>query len=236
MNKDCAIARDLMPSVIDGVASGESRAFVEEHAAACESCARVYVDMQSKIKAVETETATDTTVSFKTAMAQLRRTMGWRRLKSALLAVVVTFVLITAGYCGHYYLFKYSCGRILPMDAYEVRIYQGSDGTAYGATHFRKNYIVNGPMITVADNGKILYISWRTTIIERELTHMSLPNPQYGIHLKTTANGDLLLGDAVIEEIRQGTPDDYITVYRAGDVIPPLDSVTDEYFLMEDPY
>ena len=38
MNKDCAMARDLMPLVIDNVASEESREFVENHMAGCDEC------------------------------------------------------------------------------------------------------------------------------------------------------------------------------------------------------
>ena len=237
MNKDCAIARDLMPPVIDGVASGESRDFVQEHTAACEPCAQVYRDMQSEIQAVEDETAEDTAVSFKAAMAQLRKTMGWRRIKTALLTVILTFVLIIVGYCGHYYLFKYNNGRVMPMDAYTISVYQGSDGTAYGATHFLKDYAANGPMITSDDDCKTLYIWWNTTIVEKELTHVPHPNPQYGIHMTMTADGNLTLyGETVIQEIRQGTPDDYTVVYRAGDVIPPLDPSVDAYFQTQKSY
>jgi hypothetical protein len=237
MNKDCAIARDLMPSVIDGVASGESRAFVEAHVAACAECAQVYADMKSEIQAVETGKDTAAAISFQTAMAQLRKTMGWRRIKTAALAVLLTLALLIAGKGIQYYLYDYSNGRIMPMDAYQISVYQGSGGTAYGTTHFLKFYAANGPMIAVEDDGEILYIYWKTTIIQKELERIPYPNPQYGVHMILTADGNLSLdGSTVIREIRQGTEDHYVTVYRAGDDIPAVDPVVDTYFQNQETY
>ena len=46
MNKDCAMARDLMPLVIDEVSSGEIRDFVEKHMSGCEECGAVYAEMK----------------------------------------------------------------------------------------------------------------------------------------------------------------------------------------------
>ena len=48
MNKDCAMARDLMPLVIDNVASEESREFVEKHLAGCGECSAVYEEMKKE--------------------------------------------------------------------------------------------------------------------------------------------------------------------------------------------
>jgi len=235
MNKDCAIARDLMPAVIDGVASAESAAFVQAHTAACDACAQVYADMQNEIRTLESARGAAADGSFKAAMAQLKKTMGWKRIKTALLAVVLTVVLIVAGYGGYYYLCVYSTytdTRMLPLDAYTVGVYQGTDGTAYGATTFLKSYRTNGPMIlTEEDGGTILYIYWTAPVILIEQKQLVMPNPQYGVHMMMTEDGSLTLdGETVIREIRQGKPDDYIVVYRAGDAIPALDPVVDQYY------
>ena len=66
---------------------------------------------------------------------------------------------------------------------------------------------------------------------------MILPNPQYGVRMMLDMDNTLMLGpDATIREIRQGTKDDYVTVYRAGDFIAPLDPAVEEYFRIENNY
>ncbi len=239
MTKDCAIARDLMPPVIDQIASDESRAFVEQHVAACEPCAQVYADMQSEIQTVTPGAAADSALSFKAAMGQLRKTMGWRRLKTTVLAVVLVFALLIGGYGGYYYLCVYSAYtdvRALPLDVYKVSVYRGSNGVAYGATSFSKYYTTNGSMILREDDGDILYIYWTAPYILIERSRTPFPNPQYGIRMTITQDGNLTFGDTVIQEIRQGKPDDYRVVYRAGDELEPMDPVVDEYLQKEQTY
>ena len=237
MDKDCAIARDLMPQVIDNVASGESRTFVEAHVATCEPCAQVYAEMQSEICTTQNGGNAAEALSFQTAVSDLRKTMGWRRLRTALIAVTLTLALVITGYAAYFFLVDSPYYRNMPMDAYAIRLYQSSDKTVYCATHFLKNIAGNGPDIQTEEGGAIVYIYWRCAIIPIEHDRIPQPNPQYGIRLTLTKDGALTFGDdVVILEIRQGTPDDYTVVYRQGDAILPLDSATDEYLRMEEAY
>ena len=50
MKNECNVARDLMPLVIDGVASEESQSFVDTHVVECEECAGVYADMCGELE------------------------------------------------------------------------------------------------------------------------------------------------------------------------------------------
>ncbi|MEI3427798.1 MAG: zf-HC2 domain-containing protein [Christensenellales bacterium] len=43
----CAVAQDLMPLVIDGAASEQSRQAVAQHVAACSACSQIYREMQT---------------------------------------------------------------------------------------------------------------------------------------------------------------------------------------------
>ena len=52
MNKDCNIARDLMPLVIDEVASGESKNFVEAHIGDCPPCRDYFEGMKNAFHAM----------------------------------------------------------------------------------------------------------------------------------------------------------------------------------------
>ena len=44
---DCNVIRDLMPLVLDRVASDESRGLVEEHMETCEECRKEYEKMKA---------------------------------------------------------------------------------------------------------------------------------------------------------------------------------------------
>ena len=46
MKRKCNVARDLMPLVIDGVASEDSQQYVDEHIAECTECALTYGAMR----------------------------------------------------------------------------------------------------------------------------------------------------------------------------------------------
>ena len=49
MTNNCNVARDLMPLVIDGVASEESQQYVDEHIAECTECALTYGAMRVEL-------------------------------------------------------------------------------------------------------------------------------------------------------------------------------------------
>ena len=46
---ECAIVRDLMPPVLDRVASRESLEFVENHILTCEECRKQYEEMKADL-------------------------------------------------------------------------------------------------------------------------------------------------------------------------------------------
>ena len=49
MNKECGMVRDLLPLVIDEVASERSREYVETHLSGCAECTAVFEEMKGKI-------------------------------------------------------------------------------------------------------------------------------------------------------------------------------------------
>ena len=230
MDKDCAIARDLMPQVIDNVASEESREFVQEHMEGCQPCTQVFADMANEVQGAQTSEP----VSFKSAMSQLKKTLGWKRIRTATFAVLVTTVLILVGYN---ILFQDTSLGHMPLDAYEVKIMQSSRGSAYAITQFQKTTHSTGSRVTFEEDTNILYIDWSAPLIpilHDDALHFS---PTFGSRFMLNEDGTLLyLDDMQVLEIRQGTPKNYIVVYQAGDTVPSMDAATDEYLLQRDLY
>ena len=231
MNENCAIARDLMPQVIGRVASDESQAYVEKHVVTCEPCAQFFRDMRKNIPDVDECKEKEAEPSFKAAMSQLHKTIVWKRFKAVLFAVLI----ILLGYVVYQFVFLNTNWGIMPLNTYKVAIYKGIDNAAYGATHFLKNYPATGPALDFENNNEIMYIYWQCAIIPVETDNLPQPNPQYGIFLTMTPDGSLSWdGTHVIKEIRQGTKNNYITVYRAGDEITEIDPAVEEYLRRED--
>jgi predicted anti-sigma-YlaC factor YlaD len=55
MKNECNVAKDLMPLVIDGVASEESKQYVNEHVAECTECAIAYGEMRVELPRISAE-------------------------------------------------------------------------------------------------------------------------------------------------------------------------------------
>ena len=89
MNKDCAMARDLMPLVIDNVASEESREFVENHMAGCGECSAVYEEMKKDIPAKTEQEKGSEQEAFSRAAGKLKRKKRLRVLRNVLLGVLI---------------------------------------------------------------------------------------------------------------------------------------------------
>lgn len=85
---DCKLVQDLMPLRIDEVCTEETKAFVDEHVAACPECAQIYGYMRATLPQQKNEKD-----SFKAAMAQFKKTMAWRRIRYIFLGILAAVVL-----------------------------------------------------------------------------------------------------------------------------------------------
>ncbi len=94
MKNDCNIVRDLMPLVIDGVASEESTRMVTEHVADCEPCAKVYADYQ---KSLPEEDAKAEKREFEQAARKIKRRQMNRKSIVILISVLLTVLVLAAG-------------------------------------------------------------------------------------------------------------------------------------------
>jgi hypothetical protein len=123
-NTECNIARDLMPLCIDQIASEESCTLVEAHVAVCSDCSQVYADMHAKTPE-KMDVPED--VSFAAAMRQLRRTVGWRRIKVIILCTVIIPSMLVVGYLSYIHFFLDINTHMQP-DWYNVNLSRTKNG------------------------------------------------------------------------------------------------------------
>jgi len=224
-NNECNVARDLMPLVIDQVASEESRMLVEAHVYGCEPCAQVYTDMQAKTPEKD-DTAEDN--SFSAAMRQLRRTVGWQRMKLIVLCTVIIPAMLVVGYLSYVEIFM-SVTRSMPLHWYHVNLSRTEDGivlASVGNAEGWYNYSISGGMEPLYTG--IVYISLDCSLIPIKSSKFS-KEPEYtGYTEMRWKDGKCLYPDVEdksvihpVTEIRKGTKSEYEVIYKEGDDIPP---------------
>ena len=98
-NIDCDIARDLMPLVIDGIASDAAKAAVDAHTTGCAECGRIMEAMREESELVRQPTlpeARDT--RFIQFCRRMEKRFTLRRTILALLALLLVIAVITGGF------------------------------------------------------------------------------------------------------------------------------------------
>lgn len=97
--RDCGIVRDLMPLVIDQVASPASTELVENHIGECGECREVMAQMraESAVKPAETDTG------FIRFCKKLEREFRWRRVVVGALAALLVCAILCGGIFFTYY-------------------------------------------------------------------------------------------------------------------------------------
>lgn len=218
----CNIARDLMPLVIDQVASEESRTLVENHLAACKPCTQMYADMQ--VKTPEKSNAAEDN-SFAAAMRQLRRTVAWRRIKIIVLSVVITLSVLRAVTLGYRYFVEES-NRSTPLAWYSASVSRAKDGTGLITINCTKGYFnaygsrSEDGIITFGTRSPYILTSPYNTATTKSYTDQLFVSWKDGIGFVFDQDSEVEIADMLVKQIRVGTDENYRIIYQQGDAVP----------------
>jgi len=231
---DCNLIRDLMPLVIDRVASDESREAVENHILSCEECKKQYDQMKADLPddtRVEYEADQQ---KFMDALKSLRRSRLRRRICTIAVAAVVCLVAVIGGAFTYDRLFnRYSVP--VELDRYTVSLAQLKDGTIMATAdvsnmHFNR-LSTSDFFPTEDDSGIVLYLYYMAAPIHISDSSASWKEP------KEWMNYIELSGTKPLVEIRQGTPDHYNVLWKAEDgPLPAASEQMEAYFALEREY
>ncbi len=103
MKNECNVVRDLMPLVIDGVASEESAAYVEAHVTKCPPCAEIYAGMKAELPRLAAEKQQ---AEAEAASKILKRKRKQRRQKLVLIGLALGVLLVLAVNMAYTMLFQ----------------------------------------------------------------------------------------------------------------------------------
>lgn len=119
MKNDCNVVRDLMPLVIDKVASEESSNLVTAHVQQCESCAGTYKTLQGQIAG---GSAAAESAAFARAADSLKRLKKKRRAILIAVTALVTAIVLFIG--NGIWNFLHTYGVTVRADSYSIKLLQ----------------------------------------------------------------------------------------------------------------
>lgn len=125
MKNKCRIVQDLMPLVIDGAASEESRDWVGSHVSECHACAEVYGQMKTELPRIAAQKERE---EFEAAARQMKRQRRKRIIALVLAGLVLGCMLIFGGQYLYNYLML-STTVMMDLDEFSVQLYRMQDGS-----------------------------------------------------------------------------------------------------------
>ena len=125
MKKDCEVVRDLMPLVLDDVASDGSKHMVSAHVQTCAECAAYMNQLKADLPAGK-KSELDSRAAFDAAAQTLRKQKRRRTLRNILLGALIVCILGLANlYCFDWLMNE---TRPIPTSEYGIQLSQLADG------------------------------------------------------------------------------------------------------------
>ena len=230
MNKECEIARDLMPLVLDEAASGSSKTLVYDHVVGCAECAAYMDELKAEAPALTEEQKRQEQQAFSAATEKLKKKKRLRVLRSVLLGALAACVLLIAGYFGYWQIAGLKSQ--IPLDAYDISLVRLKDGSIVVTADYHGSkvplYATSFFEDLIGDKrGVTEYIGMEKYWISHEMER----SMQNGSPISFSAD---YLEQHSIQEIRQGTPKDYRTIWKKGDDIPAASPEMEEFYFWLD--
>ena len=125
MKKDCEVVRDLMPLVLDDVASDGSKHMVSAHVQTCAECAAYMNQLKADLPAGK-KSELDSRAAFDAAAQTLRKQKRRRTLRNILLGALIVCILGLANlYCFDWLMNE---TRPIPTSEYGIQLSKLADG------------------------------------------------------------------------------------------------------------
>ena len=221
---ECNVIRDLMPLVLDRVASDESRALVEEHMNSCEECRKQYEEMKAELpEETRAEYEAEQRDIVRT-LKQMKRQKKIQQILRVVLPVVISLVVLIGGMMLYGWLWKWNTVP-LENNMYTLSLAQLKDGTVNVIAE-RFDTISSTSVLEERMEGdqRIIYEYFQVPLIHS--TEKKLEDRRKG-NVSSYENVEQ------VDEIRQGGPDNYVTLWKKGDPIPAASEEMEAFYAFE---
>ena len=225
---ECNVIRDLMPLVLDRVASDESREMVETHIRSCEDCRKQYDEMKADMPEEARAEYEEEQRTIVEALKKAKRQKRMRRFRRTVLPVLLSVIILFGGLLLYGYLCVWSSVPV-ENDLYTLSLARLKNGTIdvtveeYARIAYAKS---TEYMESTEDDGKhVIYIRFNTARIHEKA------KKDMRAKFSFMSFGPDIDG---IDEIRQGGPDDYITIWKKGETIPAASEEMEAFYAFSD--
>lgn len=234
MKHECNVARDLMPLCIDGVASEESKRYVEEHIAECTECAMTYGEMRVELPRISAEKEK---AAMEQAAQQMRRKRQNRKRLLIALTAVLTALVVLAGVWGYDYANHY--GNVpVSLNDYEAYLSRTrEDGHILLNIDMKDKTLmfnVTGRGSTSVSGGEIWTVSLNTTYIPNQRKSQASGQWTSVYEQFHWVDGVIYSGDPAngvsLEKFVMVSGEDTNVIYRRGDEIPFCSEEMEAYY------
>lgn len=225
MNGECEAVRDLMPLVIDEVASNGSRVMVERHLERCAECTAYMKQLKTSLPSGKTEETQADCAAFRAAATKLRRQKRFRALRNIWMGALIVCIFALGGAWGYNQLRKMT--KPIPTKDYDILLSQLKDGSLVFSFdyHESREYLGSTMMTatetnqTTGDIAVILYIG-----VEKYVLPVKMADPmQNGSGMRLPSEWQTSCA-----EIRKGTPSDYQVLWKQEDGDGTIEDASDE--------
>ena len=220
---DCNVIRDLMPLVLDRVASDESRGLVEEHMETCEECRKEYEKMKADMPQETLAEYEEEQRTIVEALKTTRATQRKRKRRKLILVFAVAFVAVMAA--GFLMTWLDQGNWPVNNEKYTMSLSRLKNGEIVVTMDLKFNSsFIGSTTRNVEEDGKnILYES------------VYVPPLRYIYDGENHGKScwSVWKDSDLPDEIRQGKPGNYVTVWKKGDPIPDASEEMEKYVEME---
>ena len=226
MTDNCNIIRDLMPLVIDEVASEDSTQSVHAHTTHCESCRTYFDGMKKENSHLNMQKEEQAVLSL--AAKKMKKKRHMRLLLNTLIGLVAGCLLAWCGLSIFSHL-MYDYNQLVYHGFYGVTLSELNSGDVSVNIDYYGSALVCGVDFeeTVEDGHNILYVYLERPIIKQ---YMANPHSNYSCTRLSPEKME------EIYEIRQGKPEEYLILWRQGHEIPAASEEMEDFFVLQDAY
>ena len=168
MKTSCQITKDLLPLVVDEIASDDTRTYVEDHLSSCPNCQKYHKLLRENTADIGRAVVEKEEQLFEKAAVAIRRKRAKRTAGKIILGILIAFVLLFVFYGLKSELYDNQTAVRMNKNDYDIRLSRLSDGRVVASVKLLGGHTIGGMSTYTSEetNGMlILHLELWTSLI-----------------------------------------------------------------------